>query len=217
MIVVIQCAASKSPNAGHLATADGKPVTFVAHPEIAPNDNELYVRPDDDAGEGKSWREVLLAYNREPRGNPLGLLPAYRLYGNLVYERLVEKLGIENVYILSAGWGLIRSDFLTPYYDITFSNAQNVEPYKRRKKSDSYKDFCMLPYSTDEEILFFGSKEYVPLFCDLTRKVKGCRKIFHKSAHAPYAPDCVLVKFETRASTNWQYECAKAFLEGLPK
>jgi hypothetical protein len=48
---------------------------------------------------------VLLAYNRHPDGNPLGLLPAYRLYQNPVYERVVDKLGTSHVYILSAGWG----------------------------------------------------------------------------------------------------------------
>lgn len=179
MIVVIQCAATKVAKAGHLVTAVGEPVTFVAHPEIAPKDNKLYARPDDDAGEGRSWREALLAYNREPHGNPLGLLPAYRLYRNPVYERLVAEFGIENVYILSAGWGLIRSDFLTAYYDITFSNTPNVEPYKRRKKTDKYNDIGMLPDSTDEEILFFGGKDYVPLFCKLTHNVNGKRKVFH--------------------------------------
>jgi hypothetical protein len=55
--------------------------------------------------------------------NPLGLYPAYRLYENRVYGRLVEAFGVENIYILSAGWGLIRADFLTPYYDITFSHS----------------------------------------------------------------------------------------------
>ena len=33
-------------------------------------------------------------YNNNPAGNSLGLLPAYRLYANPVYERLVDKLGI---------------------------------------------------------------------------------------------------------------------------
>jgi hypothetical protein len=122
MIVVIQCAASKAHGAGHFLTPAGVPVTFVAHPKIAPvDDQHLYARPDDDCGSGKSWRDVLLDYNNAPRGNPLGLLPAYRLYENPVYERLGDKVGIANVYILSAGWGLIRADFLTPYCDITFS------------------------------------------------------------------------------------------------
>jgi len=67
MIVIIQCAASKAPTAGHLATADGEPVTFVAHPEIAPkNDGRVYARSDDAADNEETWRDMLLAYNRKP-------------------------------------------------------------------------------------------------------------------------------------------------------
>lgn len=216
MIVVIQCAASKAPDAGHLATADGKPVIFVAHPEIAPKHDGFYARPDDDAGEGRSWREVLLAYNREQLGNVLGLLPAFRLYQNPVYERLVDNLGTENVYILSAGWGLVRSDFLTPYYDITFSpSARGADAYKRRRKSDEYEDFCMLPEDADDDVLFFGGKDYVQLFCALSRRARGTRKVFHSAAEAPGAPGCIPVKFETRTRTNWHYECANAALDRL--
>ena len=91
MIVVIQCAAGKAHNAGHLLTPAGTPVTFVAHPEIAPVDNgHLHARPDDDCGGEKSWRDVLMDYNKDPRGNPAGLVAAYRLYDNAVYQRLVD-------------------------------------------------------------------------------------------------------------------------------
>ena len=217
MIVIIQCAAGKATNAGHLVTADGKPVTFVAHPEIAPeNGSRVYARPDDEAGEGKSWRDVLRAYNRQPSDNPLGVLPAYRLYQNPVYERLVRTLGIASVYILSAGWGLIRSDFLTPYYDITFSpSARGTDAYKRRRKGDRYNDYCMLPEGTEDETLFFGGKDYIPLFCALTRGIRGIRKVFHSSRQAPEAPSCVHVKFETSTRTNWHYECVNALLDGF--
>ena len=37
MIVVIQCAASKRGDAGHLTTASGRPVDFVADPQSAPH------------------------------------------------------------------------------------------------------------------------------------------------------------------------------------
>lgn len=214
MIVVIQCAARKPPDAGHLVTPQGKPVVFVAHPEIARKDGRhLYARPDDDSGNGTSWRDVLLAYNRTPNTNPLKLLPAFRLYENHVYGRLVSSLGLDKVYILSAGWGLIRADFLTPYYDITFS--QSADNYKRRRKIDRYRDLCMLPNDNEEEILFFGGKDYVPLFCSLTSGVKGARKVFHSSAQPPEAPGCIPVKFETTTRTNWHYECARTFLESL--
>lgn len=217
MIVVIQCAASKAQGAGHLLTPAGIAVTFVAHPEIAPVDDEhVHARPDDDCGSGKSWRDFLVDYNNNPGANPLGLLPAYRLYENTVYERLVGKLGIANVYILSAGWGLIRADFLTPDYDITFSaGARGDDVYKRRGKADRYEDFRMLPDEAEHEILFLGGKDYIPLFCKLTATVKGKRTVFYNSAQPPHAPGCVLAKFETNTRTNWHYKCAAAILESV--
>lgn len=85
---------------------------------------------------------------------------------------VVQDLG--NVYILSAGRGLIAGDFLTPYYDITFSpSARSPDACKRRRKADKYRGICMLPDNTDEEVVFFGGKDYVPLFCTLTIKVKS--------------------------------------------
>ena len=87
MIVDMQCSASKVHDAGHLLTPAGVRVTFVAHPEIAPANNEhVHARLDDDCGNGKSWRDVLMDYNNNPRGNPLGLVAAYRLYDNAVYQ-----------------------------------------------------------------------------------------------------------------------------------
>jgi hypothetical protein len=135
MKVVIQCAARKRSNAGHLATIDSKPVDFVARPDLAPAEaDRIYARPDDISDLGLSWREQLREYNENPRSNPLRLLPAYQLYENKTYGLLVDRFGSESVYILSAGWGLIRSIFLTPYYDITFS--QSAARYKQRRKKD---------------------------------------------------------------------------------
>jgi hypothetical protein len=76
---------------------------------------------DDFCGVATSWWPALRTYNRQPRDNPLGLYPAYRLYENRTYERLADRFGLLKLYILSAGWDLIAANFLTPYYDITFS------------------------------------------------------------------------------------------------
>jgi hypothetical protein len=158
MIVVIQCAASKRPNAGHLFTVSGKRVDLVAHPEIAPHSSgREYARPDDRREDGTSWRQVLLKYNEKynesPGDNPRGLLPAYQLYKHKAYERLVYRFGPRHVYVLSAGWGLIRADFLTPPYDITFST--DADHYKRRRKSDHYEDFHLPPDDCKEDLVFF--------------------------------------------------------------
>jgi hypothetical protein len=213
MIVVIQCAASKQPDYRSFIAPPGKRVHFVANPDAAPPDPTLiYARPDDIFENGKTWRDRLLEYNRYRESNPNNLYPAYMLYENRAYFQLVGRFTVKGVYILSAGWGLVPADFLLPHYDITFSPS--ADPYKRRRKSDSYNDFRLLPDDTDDQVVFFGGKDYLPLFCELTAGIRGPRTVFYNSATRPDAPGCKLVRYETATRTNWHYECANTFLDG---
>ena len=77
-------------------------------------------------------------------------------------------------------------------------------------------DLRMLSNDTDEPIVFFGGKDYLPLFCDLTKNVKAKRTVFYNSGYAPAAQGCALVRFVTTTRTNWHYECAN-FNGDLPK
>ena len=211
--VVIQCAASKDPQAGHLTDGDGRPVLFVANPQKAPpSATHRYARPDEPAGHGKNWRDVLIDYNDQAQSNPLHLRPAYKLYSNPTYVLLVQRYGAENVFILSAGWGLINAEYLTPLYDITFSAS--AAPYKRRRKRDHYNDLCLLPTGSGDDLVFFGGKDYLPLFCDLTRDYNGRRFVFYNLAAEPLAPGCTLMRYPTTTRTNWHYSCASAFMAG---
>ena len=216
MKIVIQCAASKVPDAGLLTDARGTPVLFVANPGLAPHSETwIYARPDDPAGNGLTWRDLLVDYNTDYNTtgeNPLGLLPAYRLYCNEVYGQLVDRYGLGNVFILSAGWGLISADFLTPKYDITFSAS--ADKYKRRSKRDRYNDFRMLLDDSGGNVVFFGGKDYLPLFCNLTRKYRGRRCVFYNSCSPPEAPGCTLIRYPTTTRTNWHYSCARDFMAG---
>ena len=124
----------------------------------------------------------------------------------------MKTYGAERVYILSAGWGLITAEFLTPDYDITFSASGGK--VSKRDKSSRFRDLCMLPQELKDPIVFFGSRKYVPLFCELTRPF-NCRKIvFYNSATPSSAPGCELKRFITKWRTNWQYQCANQFIEG---
>ena len=214
MIVVIQCAGKKRPEAGCLRDGDGREVLFVADPAQAPSGTSYrYARPDDISDADTSWRAALLRYNDAPGNNPLGLLPAWQLYGNPIYGILADRFGVERLYILSAGWGLIPGNFLTPNYDITFKRIKD-QVHTRRLPSDRYDDLRMLPANTDRPVVFFVSKGYVPLACQLTEGIKGPKYLFYNSAAAPSAPGCVPKRYETTTRTNWQYECAKAFVRG---
>ena len=213
MIVVLQCAARKHPQAGCMRLRDGRKVMFVAAPESAPaRPGLVFVHPDEMADAGRTWREELSRYNADPGANFLGLMPAGQLYENPTYRLLAERYGVSSFYILSAGWGLIRADFLTPAYDITFSKS--AEKYKRRRPKDVFADFRMLPETAKGPVVFFVSKEYVGLACQLTEEVEGPRHLFYNSAQAPNAPGVRLIRYETRTRTNWHYECAKAFAAG---
>ena len=198
--------------------ADGQPVAFVAQPEFAPErDGVVYARPDDFADTGRTWREELVIYNQQhnPEANPLGLLPAWLLYKNKTYRLLADTFGPRNLYIFSAGWGLVRSDFMIPSYDITLSpNATGPDKYKRRRKDDRYDDFAMLPSDPANPLVFLGSKAYVPLFCQLTDSCSAHRIIFHNSKVPPEAPDCEIRKYDIPKKTDWHYDAAKALAEG---
>ncbi|MGE0005372.1 MAG: hypothetical protein AB7S92_07250 [Parvibaculaceae bacterium] len=212
MIIVIQCAGKKQPNAGMMKTSDGRPVYFVGDPDRAPDDGMQYAHPEDISDTGEPWRDRVWAYNQTEPTNPLGLLPAYKLYGASAYGELVRHFGVDKVYILSAGWGLISATFLTPLYDITFLGQ--ADAWKRRRNSDCYNDFCMLPSNVTEPIVFLGGKDYVLLFGKLTQTIDAPKTIFYRSASKPDLAHCHAVKFHTIRSTNWHYECAAALIRG---
>ncbi len=148
-------------------------------------------------------------YNKRSIPNKLGLHPAYSLYENKTYSRLVASFGEESrSYILSAGWGLLRAEsFLTPHYDITLGSK--AEPYKRRKKTDVYSDF-RFPKDMRRRDPFFGGSSYLFLFQSLTSTV-GARKIalLQSSDHPRIFDGCTNSGFskEHDAYTNWHYEC----------
>jgi hypothetical protein len=61
VIAVIQCAATKRPEAGFFRKKDGTPVLFVADPAAARQTTSCtYARPDDPSDRVGSWREALL-------------------------------------------------------------------------------------------------------------------------------------------------------------
>ena len=186
---------------------------FVANPDVAPpSENIIFARPDDLSDTGETWRTVLCRYNETPGDNRYGLLPAWRLYRNRTYRMLAEYFGLDRLYILSAGWGVIPADFLTPNYDITLRAVRHDERYKRRRLREKYSDFAMLPAHASAPVLFFGGKGYIRLFCELTADTASQRTVFF-AGREPTAPGCRLKRFGN-PFTNWPYQCANAWVKG---
>jgi hypothetical protein len=142
----------------------------------------------------------------------VGLLAGIAFIQAPAYDRLVANLGVENVFILSAGWGLIRADFLTPNYDLTFS--PKAEGMKRRRRGDRFQDLERLDTSSTDLIVFLGGKDYLPLFCSLTARSRAERSIYFNSSTPPHAPGCRVERYETSVRTNWHYECANRLVAG---
>ena len=217
MKIVIVCARRKRAGAGLMKTVNGTPVKFVAQPKLAPKDAH-YAKPDDISDDGTSWRARLCAYNamHEKNGdNPFGLLPARELYTPPIYRKLVEKYSAENVYIMSAGWGLVSANFLLSEYDITYSSSASGESaYKRRRTNDwADKDFCMLPPKNTDRVVFFGGNDYLGAFCKLTKKYAGERICFYATSKIPEMK-CVVLKDYGRSFTNWYYCAAQELIDG---
>lgn len=215
MIVVMQCAARKTLGSGYFHDQAGRRVCFVAQPGRASGEHLIYARPDEPSDAGPSWRAELLSYNQERPGNPFGLATALELYDRPIYQRLAARFGRRKIFILSAGWGLIEPDFLTPMYNITFDSR--ADPLARRRKSDSYDDFCMLPEDTKESVVFLGGADYLPLFARLTKKINTHRAAFYNSPEPPAIPGLEMARFSASTRFNWHYECAEALLSGRLK
>lgn len=111
-------------------------MVFVARPQFVPPDDHIVWEHPDAPSEthGFTWRQLLERNNGT--GNPLGLLPAWKLYDPAPYRRLVETFGTDRILILSAGWGLVRADYPLPPYDIR-SPACPVSPRSKMKYTPS--------------------------------------------------------------------------------
>jgi hypothetical protein len=192
---------------------DRRPVLFVGDPVLAPADTAVvYARPDDISDDGRTWRARLVEYNQ--RGNNrLGFFPAWQLYEPGAYRLLVKRFGLDSVFILSAGWGLLPARFLTPAYDITFKPPKKY-PWKRRRPKDLYEDFSLMP-DDGGTILFLGGTEYQALFIRVSSPLRAAKVVYFRSATPPELPDGFTPKrYETAALTNWHYLCARDLAAG---
>lgn len=221
--VVIQCAATKASRAGVFRACDGREVRFVARPELCHSKtNVIYARPDDTSDvQNKTWRARLSEYVVENgQENPFGLLRAYQLYTHKAYGTLVRRFGEQHVFVLSAAWGVIRADYLTPAYDVTFNGrAKLKKPEAFLANNAGYEYFQQLPTGAGP-IIFLGGKDYLPLLDTLTGGLRRERVVFTRASHVgssvPQRKSAGMQfkPYGVAARTNWHYQCALDLAEG---
>lgn len=215
MKIIIQCAGAKQPHANYTGFhQQGQYIEeFLAHPNA---DHLHCAHPDFVCANGITWREQIAQYNEANSAtNPQYLSKAYELYVPAAYSNLVAEFEVENVYILSAGWGLIRADYLIPYYDITFSSS--AKAHQRRRDNDQYKDFNHLAGNT-EPLIFLGGISYQPLLFQLTKQLDCDIRLVYRSAQTPSLPKNAKARYMTRyfdtpQLINWHYSAANALIQ----
>ena len=129
---------------------------------------------------------------------------------------LIRSFRAENVFILSAGWGLVRADYLLPDYNITFSKRQNVPQESRRGKRESgWSDFNQLRDSVEvsEEVHYFGGQDYLDLFYSLSAlDIQRNKFVIHHKAILVHRNGYQYDQYIGNVKTNWHYPAAAEFI-----
>lgn len=155
-----------------------------------------------------TWREYLNTCQNENT-----LLMAYELYIPNIYNQLHNHFE-KRFFILSAGWGLVNSEFRLPYYNITF--AQNGDVNSMRNINPIappiYNDYNHIN-EPDEDIVFVGSPSYIPLFILLTENLNSHKIVYYKNCEAlkylPLANETFEFRYyDTPARLRWYYQLA---------
>lgn len=209
-IFVIQSAGKKADD-GYLRGNAGRRVVFVADPAKAPAVPDVrYAHPDDLRPDGRSWRQYLVDYNARDT-NPAGLCRAIDLYTHPVYAHLARRLPPERLYVLSPAWGLVRADYLVPNYEVSFSHGSHVPAHARRAETQKWNDFSAIEAGADDEIVFIGSKDYLPKFDALTRTSPAHRLAYRSSGTGKGSPGLKFRRYEAKEAktkAQWYYDLA---------
>lgn len=210
--VIMMCAGNKRPAP---LVVDGIPLNIVAISN--PIQNKYH--PDANVpGQNIKIRDLIFNEQDNPH---TALHPAYFLYNHLPYMELYNYFG-DNLYIQSAGWGIVRSRFKLPEYNITFS--QNADPENRRgmENENNFHDFNHLAddlraeKNENDKLVFIGTKHYIPQFWNLTNELPNPKVIYLRNGVGvqPWIPEEYFVRYETLTRTNWHYELARSIING---
>jgi len=206
----------------------GQKVEFVANPNpdnCAKSQGFLHCHPDDiNTDTGKTWRQELQDYNeycQRTNKNPFGLYKACELYepkrNKQIYNQLYQNFK-SRLFILSAGWGLVRADYLLPHYDITLK--ENVAICNRRTKQRKFDDFNHLAQNIqqDDIVLFPILNDYIDLFHELTKRLTQKKFVFAQDKPPEidaWQTEAYIFKKYDRKHTSWQYKWAEDAINGV--
>lgn len=213
-ITVLTCSSDKQENSEMLCFNNNVPQLIELNATIG-------LRPDDLAyGEEYTWRNYI-EQNQEN-----GMIPfmAYQLYTDEKIDELRDALG-DRFFIQSAGFGIVRSNYRLPKYNLTFTgnNEDNHRKYLPNG-GDGFIDFNHLYDlgNKDEDIVFAGEVDYLEQFIELTRTLPNRKVVFYINALDPtdYLNEDKNFLFKRyypespNQITNWHYGLARDLAHG---
>lgn len=209
MKIVFPCASKKNKTP---FIYNSKEICFVSQPK-ANTEKKIFVTPDEAImNENLTWRSII---NKQENRNDL--TKAYELYKHEIYKMLYEKFK-NNLYIFSAGWGIVSAEFKLPDYDITFSSGKKIQECTKRKKEQHFDDFNHLNgVDKNEKIIFIGLEKYLNSFLSLVAKLPNEIIIFHKNKNTlslkGTSEKIKFKKFERGTNRKWHYLCAEELIK----
>lgn len=209
-VLVIPCTRGKISSAKPVFwSEEEREVLFVARPEGGgQKPGPVWASPEGMKSPQLSWREFIL------QGNSGGVCPDNLYAASELYKFpsfVVEHIGRlppSRLFFLSAGWGLVRSDFRLPLYNITF-NPLAKEAFRRSPRMDWADFFPAELHSKD--IVFLGGVAYAELLEKISRRNGhvGGLVLHAKSSKLPRVKEDDRVRLHehnTARRTNWHFE-----------
>jgi hypothetical protein len=217
--VVIQCAGRKF--GAPTLSQGGQALNFVANPRLGhPNGRAPWDALP--ALNRYTWIDCIRDYNDKkilPSGITVSkgqdLTTAGSLYRNSIYRDLIRTVGSQNVYILSAGWGLVNAADKIPPYNITFSSSNKI-PKDARITSTVRTNYSTVRQiiDGDEDIHLFITAKYAPYWMSLFSGGGGRCVFLHwrqgQAIPLGWAGQTFLHNCG-KCKTNWHYLAAKQF------
>jgi hypothetical protein len=187
--VILTCAGTKHRNKE--LEYNGIKIDF----RWTPSQNNQYKPFDKIPSKNISWKQFLEEINKENANNVIeeiaydNIVSAYKLYNPLFENRNIyvdlHNCLLDRFFIASAGWGIVRSDFRLPNYDITFTEPkkeQDANKYRNPNRTDFLLDINEFEnLKEDDDILFFGSKNYLKQFISLTQNLPNRKVVIYNS------------------------------------
>jgi hypothetical protein len=198
-----------------------------------PNQNNQYKPFDKISGKNISWKQFLKEINKENANNVIeeiaynNIVSAYELYNPQFENRNIyvdlHNCFLDRFFIASAGWGIVKSDFRLPNYDITYTKPkkeQDANKYRNPNETDFLHDINEFEnLQEDDDILFFGSKNYLKQFISLTQNLPNRKVVIYNSQNIvlpepnPYGGVFIPLYFPYHDNRKGHYAAAQMLID----